>query len=213
MSNDRPPPEVLTAGPDGDPRPPPWSARRERPANRGRRLPVVLVVVVLLAGLAGGVVLDRRAGRAEFGRLLSRCTAGYAQVRYEQARLTSVVAYATPLLQRPTGPPGVPQGLARLVRDTATQAGRELMPYVTGVSATDALPWHGDLTEARTACADYLRLATDRFTAIGQDLAAAYRPQVDVAAARDRARELFRAAAPDAAARRTVTADLADGAR
>jgi hypothetical protein len=214
MGTDRPPAEVLTAGPDGDPRPPARLTARlsARLAALPPALPAVLLVI-LLAGLAAGVVLDRRAGRAEFDRLLSRCAAGDAQVRYEQARLTSVVTYATPLLQRPTGPPGVPQGLARLVQTTATQAGQELTPYVAGVSTVAVLPWHPNLADARTTCATYLRLATDRFTASGQDLAAAYRSQADVTAARDRTRELLRAAAPDDTARQAVTAGLGDGAR
>ena len=105
-------------------------------------------------------VIKRSGRRVPFDRLLSRCAAGDAQVRYEQARLTSVVAYATPLLQRPTGPPGVPQGLTMLVQTTATQAGQELTPYVAGVSTVAVLPWHPNLADARTTCATLAKKAS-----------------------------------------------------
>ena len=208
--------EVLTAGPDGAARVPLWSRLAGRPGGgrwSRRPGPRVVVLLALLAALVAGGVGDRRARTAEFGELLARCSAAHAQVGWEQDRLSSVVAYATPLLQRPTGPPGVPEGVALMVRRAAAQAAGDLAGTPATVSAVSVLPWHATLAAARGACAQYLQLVVDRFTAIGQDLAAAYRPQTASAERLQRTRNLLAAAAPDDAARRAVSSRLADAAR
>jgi hypothetical protein len=199
------PAEVLDAGPRG-------CDARPRRAPRSRLRPALAVTLIGCLAVAG-LVADRQAGRTEFDRLLSRCADAHATAGYAQAQLSSVIAYATPLLQRPTGPPGVPEGLTQLVQQAARRSAAELLPPRTALARADVLPWHTTLRAARGSCLAYTDAVRARWLAYAADLQAGYAREPDVPALLQTARTALTAAAPDDAARRRVASALADGRR